>query len=562
MDSKEIISKNNDEKTSNKIEQNSEKKINEDKNLASSGISLKQTVYSSQASLEEKSEKCLNESIPNQLDSQQNILLFYPEKMQNNPININNNSSIQNKGYIFTPHNQYNQKNNLGNINNNSNIINNTLELNKKNDSNNLQNVNNVIKNTLEINKTEDLSNINNINNINNFLENLNISNDVPLFIPKNKKEEKNIEQKSSISSPNSQKTFTKKAILIAFNDQNSTKVLQSWIRNEASKQMINDVVNELSGTYPYIIKNKNGNYFITDLCVVCDHTQRIKILKELSKTIGDDCTDKFASHPIQTFIDYSSSEEEYNLILSSFNNYNKTLLASIDPNGSYVIQKIIQHIPEKFRYIFNLTFISFIHFICNKKFGVVNAKKFVDCTKSDEIIDKMVDLIRANFLEIATNQFGNFFIQHLLEKWNNTRQGNMIKERIISNYRILFVNKYAKHIFEFFLKIANIQEKNLLIKSIQINLNNTNNNENEIDSNIMIKIFQSLGKNLGYNQNNNKFANQNQNLNQINSQNLSQFPLSLNNYNNNNSNNYIDPNQFPLSLNNFNKRNNNKKNK
>ena len=543
---KAIISdnnKNDDAQTDKKL-QNSKEKININSNLASREISLKQTVYSSLASIEEKEEKSQKEKPPDKIDSHQNLLLSNSEKIQNNPISINNNFSIQNKEYATIPYNQNDQKNILGNINNNLNIMQINMELNKEIDSNQIQN------------------NIpNSINNINNLMQNINISNDVPLFIPKQKKEEKENEQSISNPIPESQKTFTKKAILIAFNDQNSTKVLQSWIRNEASKQMIDDVVNELSGTYPYIIKNKNGNYFLTDLYVVCNHEQRIKILKELSKTIGDDCTDKFASHPIQTFIYYSSSEEEYNLILSSFNNYNKTLLASMDPNGSYVIQKIIEHIPERFRYRFSLTFISFIHFICNKKFGVVNAKKFVDCTKNDEIIDKTVDLIRANFLEIATNQFGNFFIQHLIEKWNNTRQGNLIKERIISNFKILFVNKYGKHVCELFLKFANIQEKNLLIKSIQVNLNNSNN---EIDNNIMIKVFQSLGKNFGYNPNNNQFANQNQNISQINNQNPNQFPMSLNNYNynNNNTNNYISQNQFPLSLNNFNKRNNHKNNK
>ena len=100
----------------------------------------------------------------------------------------------------------------------------------------------------------------------------------------------------------------------------------------------------------------------------MCNQSQRIKILKELSNTICDDCINNFGTHPIQTLVEFSSCEEEYNLLLNSFNNYNKLLFASIDPNGSYVITKIIEHIPEKFKKNFNLLFVSIFCFICTKK--------------------------------------------------------------------------------------------------------------------------------------------------------------------------------------------------
>ena len=148
----------------------------------------------------------------------------------------------------------------------------------------------------------------------------------------------------------------------------------------EASDETIAIIVSQLSGTYQNIIKNKNGNYFCSDLFKYCKQEQRIKILKELSKTISEDCNDKNAIYPLQILIEYSNCEEEYNLILASFD-YNKSLIACIDPNGSFVIQKIIKHIPERYRNKFNLLFISFITFIVKKRFGVVNAKKFVDYT-------------------------------------------------------------------------------------------------------------------------------------------------------------------------------------
>ena len=94
-------------------------------------------------------------------------------------------------------------------------------------------------------------------------------------------------------------------------------KILQKSL-SESPKETIDKILNELSGDFRMIVKNKNGNYFCTDLLKVCDKNQRIKILKELSPTISEDCTDEFGTHPIQNLIELASSEEEYNLFVAN----------------------------------------------------------------------------------------------------------------------------------------------------------------------------------------------------------------------------------------------------
>ena len=171
---------------------------------------------------------------------------------------------------------------------------------------------------------------------------------------------------------------LTKKAILTSLKNQKTTIILQKIImeaKDEMIESIVNELVNELKGEYRNIISDKNGNYFCNDLFRICNQEQRIKILKELHQTLSDDAVNNFASHPIQTLIEFASCEEEYKLILYSFNDYNKLLLASLDPNGSYVIQKIIMRIPERFRPDFNLIFVSFISFVSTQKFGIVAVK-------------------------------------------------------------------------------------------------------------------------------------------------------------------------------------------
>ena len=340
---------------------------------------------------------------------------------------------------------------------------------------------------------------------------------------------------------------ITQKHILSSFTDQRNTKILQNLLMKEASKENIESIVNELRGTYRKIMKDKNGNYFCSDLFEVCDQSQRIKILKEITKYISEDCVDHIATHPIQTLIKFSSSEEEYNLILDSFD-YNSLFFACLDGSGSYVIKKIIEHIPERYRTKFNSTFIQLICFISGKKYGVTNAKIFCSCIKNEETIEQIVNLIKNDFLNIATNQYGCYLIEHILQLWHNSNKGGKIKEDIISNFKVLYASqKPIARICNLFLSVATIEEKNRCINKLKLDPNYTKENTKLINI-----ILQSMG--CRYPIANNNFFTQNQ---------LS--PQMINYGNNNNQNNYINPNNpnnpnnpinpniFPITLNNYN---------
>ena len=208
--------------------------------------------------------------------------------------------------------------------------------------------------------------------------------------------------------------SFNKFSILSAFHNQRNTIILQKSL-SEINKETINNIVQELSQTYSKIIKNKNGNYFCKDLFKLCDQNQRISILKELSGTISEDCIDEYGTHPIQTLIELSKSEEEYKLILASFNESNKILKACLNPNGSFVIQKIIVYIPERNRMDFNLIFIKVLNALAMDMYGVCTVKKFIGYTKNELLLKQILNIILNHFINISENQYGNYLIQYLL---------------------------------------------------------------------------------------------------------------------------------------------------
>ena len=306
--------------------------------------------------------------------------------------------------------------------------------------------------------------------------------------------------------------SYSKSTILSAFHNQRNTIILQKSL-SDINKDTKNTIIKELSGTFSKIIKNKNGNYFCNDLFKVCDKNQRITVLKEISNTISEDCVDEYGTHPIQTLIELSECEEEYKLILSSFNDYNKILTASLNSNGSYVIQKIIVHIPERYRMEFNIMFIKYLSILSMDMYGVCTVKKFIGYTKNELLVKQILNIILTNFVNISENQYGNYLIQYLLEYWWNRNEGIFLKKLCISKFHILASNHFSSYICDLFIKLASFEEKKLLMSSIikdkTITLL-TNNNSGNI---IVNKLMNSLKnpKNANYSK-------------------KSQTPLSLNN--------------------------------
>ena len=257
---------------------------------------------------------------------------------------------------------------------------------------------------------------------------------------------------------------------MIIFNNQKLTKEFQKKLSG-ASEEFIDNIVKELIGSYRQVIKDKNGNYFCSDLIKKCNKKQRIQILKELSMTISQDCIDECGTHVIQKLIEYASGEEEYDLILCSFNDYNSIILSSMNKNGSYVIQKIIVQIPEKFRMKFNLIFVNFVLPLSKDIYGVGTVKKFIAYTQNESIRKQFLNSIFYNIVNISNNEYGNYLIQYLLEKWWKTAEGVYLKKLIISKFLILASNYYSSFICDLFYKLCNEDEKKTL--STYINGNN-----------------------------------------------------------------------------------------
>ena len=216
----------------------------------------------------------------------------------------------------------------------------------------------------------------------------------------------------------------------------------------------------ELKGSFRIIIKDKNGNYFFSTLIKVCNKEQTLLIIKELSGSLCDDCIDEFANYSLQTLIEKAYNEEEYKLLLSSFDDCIKIAISTMNQYGFHVICKLIEHIPESIRTQFNLLFVKLICIFSRNKYGVFAVKTFIAHTNDDIIVNELLSSIMTNLVDLADNQYGNYLIQFILMRWWQKKQGILIKKEIKSKFNILMKKKYSFYICKLYSRLENNTKK------------------------------------------------------------------------------------------------------
>ena len=153
--------------------------------------------------------------------------------------------------------------------------------------------------------------------------------------------------------------------------------------------------------------------------------------------------------------------------------------------------------------------------------------------------------------MNLAEDQYANYLIQFLLEKWNNTPEGNEIKKMVKDNFVKMCEKKYSSFICELYIKIISPEEKvdlNKFLKNTNIRASNNHhamkiikNLENSTNN---IKANYQVAKNRNNNKNNNGsyIPNNNINYNNQNNMNSRYFGMNNNSNGNNNINNFNIP--------------------
>ena len=409
-----------------------------------------------------------------------NINIINTENSFPSLININNINNFNGKNnlnqFLFTKNNAFNSNiinNNFNNINNsiNQNIndlifanLNISSNSNKKQFSNNITNVNNInnfnniffdnIIQTFDSNFNNFNDNTkNNINNNNFIFDQLNqtfaksnsfYKNDINIYDndnisqknknvsffgnkKSNKKKNKNKKQNWKITKENTKEKYIRDFKLFcdglkcSLSDyicsQVGSRIMQKYL-NYFPSFIITNLIEMIYMNFERVMCDIYGNYFCQKLYTISSIEQRRMILNSIKDIFINISKTSAGAHVTQNIIEESKTKDEKIIIMQYIKGHEMEL--ALHPEGTHVLQKIIQIFPEKDRQ--NLTDVLCtnlnINILCKDLKGISVIKRLISFNTEKDNKMKLVDSFYGNCLEISKSSSGSYIIQYLLEQW------------------------------------------------------------------------------------------------------------------------------------------------
>ena len=217
------------------------------------------------------------------------------------------------------------------------------------------------------------------------------------------------------------------------------------------------------------------GNYFLQQLILKCNLKQRLYLYDKLKKNFIEVSKDMGGTHCIQSLIEPINSSKEENLLRESIQN--NLLELSYNSNSTHIIQKIICTINENDRQYINIFIFENIVKLCKDVNGISIIKKFISENNSIIIRNEIIKLLIENCLEITQDQYGNYAIQHAIEKFGYVNCYNLIRI-IYQNIVFLSCQKFSSNVIDKIVLIShqcNYNDFRALIEIMFLNIQNFN---------------------------------------------------------------------------------------
>ena len=355
---------------------------------------------------------------------------------QNNITNINNINNINIENFIQNFNTDFNT-----NINNNNQIINNNCIF---DDSQIFNKINNK---SIEFNNNE----INSLN-LNNNKNHKPIHNSSFIFERKKNGKKNNI----NLSKENKEKDIRDfkrfcEGLKCSLSDyicsQIGSRIMQKYL-NRFPTFIITNLIEKIYINFEKIMCDIYGNYFCQKLYNISSIEQRRMILNSIKDIFIVVSKTAPGAHVTQSIIEESSTKEEKFIIMSYIKGHEMEL--SLHPEGTHVLQKIIQIFPENERQ--NLTDVLCtninVNILCQDLKGISVIKRLISFNTDKKNKIKLVESFFGNCLEISKSSSGSYIIQYLLEQWGVDIALNLIIF-CITNFESFAINKHSANLID-----------------------------------------------------------------------------------------------------------------
>ncbi|RZC77788.1 hypothetical protein C5167_001999 [Papaver somniferum] len=247
--------------------------------------------------------------------------------------------------------------------------------------------------------------------------------------------------------------------------DQNGARFLQRRFI-EGTTEDINKIFCEIIDHIVELMTDSFGNYLVQKLLEVCSETQRMQILRAITKKPGDlvkISSDMHGTRAVQKVIETLKSQEQFSMVVSSLKPGIVSLIK--DPHGNHVAQRCLQHLmPQYSGFLFEAVTAHCFE-LATDRHGCCVLQK---CLSNSDFEQKrrLICEVTSNALILSQDPFGNYVVQFILELEVPWATADALSQ-LDGNYGNLSMQKYSSNVVEKCLKYGGEERRTRIVKEL-----------------------------------------------------------------------------------------------
>lgn len=242
--------------------------------------------------------------------------------------------------------------------------------------------------------------------------------------------------------------------------DRQSCRTLQQKI-DECDTKERELITNALIPHLEELVFDPSSNYVIQKLCEYLDKDSQKKILDFFLLDIKRIVEQQSSCRVLQKFIEHTS-EENVDKIFLSLKDIMIPMCSS--PNGNHIIQRFIEMLPNRLDEIVNILQ-PHVHNLVIDNCGCRVIQKLFDKYPLSKL-RPLADEVLSCAADLATNQYGNYVVQNILESGSDDDFSFLINEFQGAFYQFS-IHKFASNVIEKCIRRANNEQRNAIFKEI-----------------------------------------------------------------------------------------------
>ncbi|KAI3996748.1 hypothetical protein MKX01_041048 [Papaver californicum] len=247
--------------------------------------------------------------------------------------------------------------------------------------------------------------------------------------------------------------------------DQNGARFLQRRFI-EGTAEDINKICCEIIDHIVELMTDSFGNYLVQKLLEVCSETQRMQILRAITRKPGDlvkISSDMHGTRAVQKVIETLKTAEQFSMVVSSLKPGIVSLIK--DPHGNHVAQRCLQHLmPQYSGFLFEAVTAQCFE-LATDRHGCCVLQK---CLSNSDFEQKrrLICEVTSNALILSQDPFGNYVVQFILELEVPWATADALSQ-LDGNYGNLSMQKYSSNVVEKCLKYGGEERRPRIIKEL-----------------------------------------------------------------------------------------------